>query len=66
MVTPVPPGVRGRSRPLPGARGLLFCDFKLENVIQTRHSLKLIDLGGVYRAASTPPRRARRGTAAHR
>ncbi len=29
--------------------GLLFCDFKLDNVIQTRHSLKLIDLGGVYR-----------------
>jgi serine/threonine-protein kinase PknG len=30
--------------------GLLFCDFKLDNVIQTQHSLKLIDLGGVYRA----------------
>ena len=29
--------------------GLLFCDFKPENVIQTRDSLKLIDLGGVYR-----------------
>jgi len=29
--------------------GLLFCDFKPENVIHTRHSLKLIDLGGVYR-----------------
>jgi serine/threonine-protein kinase PknG len=29
--------------------GLLFCDFKPENVIQTRQSLKLIDLGGVYR-----------------
>ncbi|MFI5008826.1 MAG: tetratricopeptide repeat protein [Solirubrobacterales bacterium] len=29
--------------------GLLFCDFKPENVIQTRHSLKLIDLGGIYR-----------------
>ncbi len=28
---------------------LLFCDFKLDNVIQTRHSLTLIDLGGVYR-----------------
>jgi serine/threonine-protein kinase PknG len=28
--------------------GLLFCDFKLDNVIQTQHSLKLIDLGGVY------------------
>jgi serine/threonine-protein kinase PknG len=30
-------------------QGLLFCDFKLDNVIQTQHSLKLIDLGGVYR-----------------
>ncbi len=30
-------------------RGLLFCDFKLDNVIQTGDSLKLIDLGGVYR-----------------
>lgn len=29
--------------------GLLFCDFKLDNVIQTQHSLKLIDLGGVHR-----------------
>jgi serine/threonine-protein kinase PknG len=29
--------------------GLLFCDFKPDNVIQTQHSLKLIDLGGVYR-----------------
>jgi len=29
--------------------GLLFCDFKLDNVIQTQHSLKLIDLGGVCR-----------------
>ena len=28
--------------------GLLFCDFKLDNVIHTQHSLKLIDLGGVY------------------
>src|SRR5262249_13580981 len=37
-------------------RGLLFCDFKLDNVIQTEHSLKLIDLGGVYRIgdASSP------------
>jgi serine/threonine-protein kinase PknG len=36
--------------------GLLFCDFKPDNVIQTRHSLKLIDLGGVYRIddASSP------------
>jgi serine/threonine-protein kinase PknG len=29
--------------------GVLFCDFKLDNVIHTQHSLKLIDLGGVYR-----------------
>jgi serine/threonine-protein kinase PknG len=29
--------------------GLLFCDFKPENVIQSRRALKLIDLGGVYR-----------------
>jgi serine/threonine-protein kinase PknG len=29
--------------------GLLFCDFKVDNVIRTQHSLKLIDLGGVYR-----------------
>ena len=29
--------------------GLLFCDLKLDNVIQTQASLKLIDLGGVYR-----------------
>jgi serine/threonine-protein kinase PknG len=29
--------------------GLLFCDFKIDNVIQSQHSLKLIDLGGVYR-----------------
>jgi serine/threonine-protein kinase PknG len=37
-------------------RGLLFCDFKLDNVIQTEHSLKLIDLGGVFRIgdASSP------------
>jgi len=33
--------------------GLLFCDFKLDNVIQTQHSLKLIDLGGVYRMDDT-------------
>jgi serine/threonine-protein kinase PknG len=28
--------------------GLLFCDFKPDNVIQSASSLKLIDLGGVY------------------
>ena len=29
-------------------RGLMFCDFKPDNVIQTDQSLKLIDLGGVF------------------
>jgi serine/threonine-protein kinase PknG len=33
--------------------GYLFCDFKLDNVIQTRDSLKLIDLGGVVRIGDT-------------
>jgi serine/threonine-protein kinase PknG len=33
--------------------GLLFCDLKPDNVIQTRDSLKLIDLGGVYRIGDT-------------
>ncbi len=28
---------------------LLFCDFKIDNVMQTRYALTLIDLGGVYR-----------------
>src|SRR5260370_3371889 len=28
---------------------LLFCDLKPDNVMQSRDSLKLIDLGGVYR-----------------
>jgi len=31
--------------------GLLYCDFKPDNVIQVGDSLKLIDLGGVRRAA---------------
>jgi serine/threonine-protein kinase PknG len=31
-------------------RGLLFCDFKPDNVIQTEEQLKLIDLGGVRRS----------------
>jgi serine/threonine-protein kinase PknG len=30
-------------------QGLLFCDFKPENVMCTAESVKLIDLGGVYR-----------------
>jgi serine/threonine-protein kinase PknG len=32
--------------------GLLFCDFKPDNVIQSAGSLKLIDLGGVYSTAN--------------
>ena len=44
--------------------GLLFCDFKPDNVIRTQDSLKLIDLGGVYRiddpAARSTGRRATR------
>jgi serine/threonine-protein kinase PknG len=31
--------------------GLLYCDFKPDNVMQTGHSVKLIDLGGAYRIA---------------
>lgn len=34
-------------------RGLLFCDLKPGNVIQTQSSLKLIDLGGVVRIGDT-------------
>ncbi len=30
-------------------RRLLYCDFKPDNVIRTERSVKLIDLGGVYR-----------------
>ena len=33
--------------------GLLFCDFKPDNVIDTGTSVKLIDLGGVYRMGDT-------------
>jgi len=29
--------------------GLLFCDLKADNIIQSQHAVKLIDLGGVYR-----------------
>ena len=36
--------------------GLLFCDLKVDNIIQTRHAVKLIDLGGVYRLGD-PERR---------
>ncbi len=31
------------------SRGLLYCDFKPDNVIQTEEQLKIIDLGGVRR-----------------
>ena len=33
--------------------GLLYCDMKPDNVIQTRDTLKLIDLGAVYRIGDT-------------
>ena len=43
--------------------GLLFCDFKPDNVIRTQDSLKLIDLGGVYRTTTrASPSTARRAT----
>src|SRR5260221_8965077 len=32
------------------SRGLVYCDFKPDNVIQTEEQLKLIDMGGVRRA----------------
>lgn len=31
------------------SRGLLYCDFKPDNVIQTEEQLKIIDMGGVRR-----------------
>ncbi len=34
-------------------RGLIYCDFKPDNVMRTATSVKLIDLGGVYRADDT-------------
>src|SRR5262249_25180114 len=34
-------------------RGLLYCDFKPDNIIQTADSVKLIDLGAVLRADDT-------------
>ena len=51
-------------------RGLLYCDFKPDNVVQAGDNLKLIDLGGVRRADDTtgdlrhrrvPGTRGRRG-----
>jgi serine/threonine-protein kinase PknG len=36
-------------------RGMVYCDFKPDNVIQTEEQLKLIDMGGVRRADSDDP-----------
>jgi serine/threonine-protein kinase PknG len=36
-------------------RGLVYCDFKPDNVIQTEEQLKLIDMGGVRRIVSDEP-----------
>jgi serine/threonine-protein kinase PknG len=36
-------------------RGLVYCDFKPSNVIQTEEQLKLIDMGGVRRFDSDEP-----------
>ncbi len=36
-------------------RGLVYCDFKPDNVIQTEEQLKLIDMGGVRRIDSDEP-----------
>jgi serine/threonine-protein kinase PknG len=33
-------------------RGMVYCDFKPDNVIQTEEQLKLIDMGGVHRLGS--------------
>jgi serine/threonine-protein kinase PknG len=35
------------------SNSLLFCDLKPDNIMQTHDSLKLIDLGGVYRIGDT-------------
>jgi serine/threonine-protein kinase PknG len=35
------------------SRGLVYCDFKPDNVIQTEEQLKLIDMGGVRRIDDT-------------
>lgn len=43
--------------------GLLFCDLKVDNIIQTQHAVKLIDLGGVYRMGD--PEGALFGTAGY-
>jgi serine/threonine-protein kinase PknG len=36
-------------------RGLVYCDFKPDNMIQTEEQLKLIDMGGVRRIDSDEP-----------
>ena len=36
-------------------RGLVYCDFKPDNVIQTEEQLKLIDMGGVRRTDGDDP-----------
>jgi serine/threonine-protein kinase PknG len=36
-------------------RGLVYCDFKPDNVIQTEEQIKLIDMGGVRRVDSDEP-----------
>jgi serine/threonine-protein kinase PknG len=36
-------------------RGLVYCDFKPDNVIQTEEQLKLIDMGGVRRIEGDDP-----------
>jgi serine/threonine-protein kinase PknG len=36
-------------------RGLVYCDFKPDNIIQTEEQLKLIDMGGVWRIGSDDP-----------
>jgi len=36
-------------------RGLVYCDFKPDNIIQTEEQLKLIDMGGVRRIDSDEP-----------
>jgi len=36
-------------------RGMVYCDFKPDNVIQTEEQLKLIDMGGVRRIVSDEP-----------
>ena len=36
-------------------RGLVYCDFKPDNVIQTEEQLKLIDMGAVRRIDDDEP-----------